>query len=399
MKKRAIWSYTLLCLIFVQGCDLFNQEPELRGTIVSQTKIKSNSRDEVNAAFAANLPLATASYGVDTYKIIYNTIDPAGNPTTASGIVQIPTGTSIKGFTMLAELHGTVTRDADVPSRSSFYQVLTAVYASTGYITVAPDYLGLGDSTYPLHPFVQYKPTVTATVDLMRAAKKLCAELNLKLNGKVLVSGYSQGGYSAMAVHKGLESDYSKEFEVIGSTPMAGPYSLSGVSANMILSGNTHPNPFYFAYVMLAYNQVYQYATSASGILKSPYDTTIPPMFNRNTSGSAINGALPTIPINMLNTTFEQDFRNNANNGLRKALAENDLVNWHPKAPIHLFHCGGDVDVPITNSQMAYEQLKANGAQIEFTIPSQTATHGGCFVPSFMASKVWLDTQLAKIGS
>ncbi|MDB2408597.1 hypothetical protein N9W09_02290, partial [Crocinitomicaceae bacterium] len=53
--------------------------------IISATYM--NTTPQVTLASVANLPL---EYDVETYKIIYNTIDALGNPTIASGAFCIP---------------------------------------------------------------------------------------------------------------------------------------------------------------------------------------------------------------------------------------------------------------------------------------------------------------------
>lgn len=394
--RRFIHAFWILPLLIVaswsfSGCDANTTDDTTgRGSLVSHNLLWSKTKTQLSDDFARSLPLSVGIFDVEAYKVVYNTEDANGKATLASGIVLIPKNSGLKSFTMLVDHHGTITRDIDAPSQSAGYQLFNALYATSGYVTVSADYLGFGDSPQAVHPFVHAKSTVNAVVDLMRAAKKLCASLSVKLNGKTFLTGYSQGGYSAMAVHKGIEENYSKEFTITGSTPMAGPHSVSKVMLDLMLSGTAIPNPFFLPYTVQSYNDLYKFGT-ANDIYASPYNTTIPTMFDRKVSSSTANSQLPSIPLKMLNPTFEQAVRNDPNHPLRKAFQENDLVNWKPKAPIHLYHCAGDKDVPYQNSQMAYDQLKANGATIEFTTPSQTADHGGCFVPAFLGSKGWID--------
>ena len=72
---------------------------------------------------------------------------------------------------------------------------------------------------------------------------------------------------------------------------------------------------------------------------------------------------MPEIPITIMKPEEVHYFEENTNHPLRVALQENDLWNWNPQASIHMFHGEGDELVPYANSQMAYDQFLANGAQ------------------------------------
>src|ERR1017187_3652768 len=88
-----------------------------------------------------------------------------------------------------------------------------------------------------------------------RAAKNYCASNSIGLNGQLFLAGYSQGGDTVMALDRDLERYYTNEFTVTACAPMAGPYDLSGVELNDILSPRCPPNPYYAAYVLVAYHR------------------------------------------------------------------------------------------------------------------------------------------------
>ncbi|MBL7979247.1 MAG: prolyl oligopeptidase family serine peptidase [Bacteroidetes Order II. Incertae sedis bacterium] len=382
-------------LLYQAGCDLLSPEDESgRGSIVSSSLVWSKTKEDLTNTYNEQLPIQLGTFGVDTYKVVYNTVDAEGKPTIASGLVQFPTNTgSLKNYPMLVEFNGTITHDDQAPTRSSFYPILTSMYATSGYIVVVPDHLGFGDNPQTLHPYVHAGTTVTVSVDLMRAARKLASEKGFKWNKKVFITGYSQGGYSALALHRGLDDEYSSEFPVSASAPMAGPYSLAGAMADMILAEKPHPNPFYLPYLLLAYNDIYKFGPTDADYLNAPYSTTLRPLYNRKHFGGEINQSLPAIPLQVLKTEFLNDFKTNPNNGLRKALKENERYDWKPKAPIHFYHCSGDADVPQANSKIAYDKLKANGATVTLTDPAPGEDHGGCFIQAFFASKGWIAEQ------
>ncbi len=228
---------------------------------------------------------------------------------------------------------------------------------------------------------------------MLRASRSFCASNGIGLNGQVFVTGYSQGGHTAMALHRELERYHTNEFTVTASAPMAGPYDMSGVEMSDILSARCPPNPYYAAYVLMAYQSVYALAPSWSNLVVAPYASTIPPLFNGNTISTTINTNMPACNIStILLPAVISSLTNDPGCPLYQALRDNDLYRWKPVAPMRLYHCSGDQDVLPANSQVAYDSFQAQGAtQVQLIDPLPGADHSGCAIPSLEAAKVWFD--------
>ena len=368
-------------------------EPRVgRGATISTTLLAEQSADELNATRnALGFPI-TATYDVTLYKIVYETIDPQGNMTQASGALIIPEGSG--DFPMVTYQHGTMTSRDEAPSAGGFEQVVGMLFAGTGYVVVMPDLLGLGDSP-GLHPFVHAASSASAVIDMLRASQDFLRVDGPDLNGQLFIAGYSQGGYTAMATHREIQANYSDEFTVTASAPLAGPYDLSGAMAETFTQDQPHPSPFYLPYTLFAYNEVYQLYDSPSGFLASPYDETLPPLFDMMHTGGAINAALPSVPDEIIKTDVLVAFKTDPNHPLRQRLRENDLYNWTPEAPMRLYHCAGDKHVPQANSINAFESFHDRGArQVEFYDPMPSADHTACAGPSLLFTKFWFDTMV-----
>jgi pimeloyl-ACP methyl ester carboxylesterase len=369
-------------------------QPAVRGKLISSNHLPSYAAGTLNFIFGVyGITNITAQYGVDRYQIVYETIDPLGGRTTASGGLFIPqqTGTN---WPLLSYSHGTITQTNQVPSVALTEDTLAGLaFASVGYVSVAADLLGLGSSP-GLHPYLHARSEATASVDMLRAARNFCASNGIGLNGQVFVTGYSQGGHVAMALHRELERYHTNEFAVTASAPMAGPYDMSGVEMNDILSARCPPNPYYAAYVVMAYQSVYGLGPSWTNLLVAPYASTIPPLFNGNTGGTTINGVMPTCNIStILWPAVISSLTNDPGCPLYQALRDNDLYRWKPVAPMRLYHCSGDQDVLPANSQVAYDSFHAQGAtQVQLIDPQPGADHTGCAIPSLEAAKAWFDT-------
>lgn len=362
-----------------------------RGKLLTQTGSLVTTNLIAFLLNGAGIPLAP-QYAVQLYRLTYETIDPLGARTTGSAAVAIPQGVG-RPLPFFSYQHGTLTRTNDAPSTSLLFGEIGfgAVIATFGYAAVLPDFLGLGSSP-GLHPYHHARSQATASVDALRAARALCASNNIPLNGQLFLAGYSQGGHATMALHRELESYHTTEFTVTASAPAAGAYDLSGVTAMDFLSGRPQPNPYYFAYLLAAYQSVYQLAPTFGDLLQPPYHTTLPPLLAGNSSGSQINAAMPANPVDILKPELLAAFQTNSNHILRQALRDNDLYAWTPQRPMRMYHCAGDADVIIANSQVTYTNFLSRGAtQVQFIDPQPTADHGGCATPSLLAAKAWFD--------
>ena len=363
-----------------------------RGTLLSSEPLASYTAWQINfLLLVAGIPL-TVSYDVEVYKLVYETIDPFGARTTASGGLAVPKGAANR-WPLLSYQHGTVARKDEAPSSTDAgEQWLGVVVAACGYLAAMPDYLGLGESP-GLHPYHHAASEATAAVDMLRATRAFCQSRRIGLNGQVFLVGYSQGGHATMALHRELEEYHADEFTITASAPMAGAYDLSGVTAEDALSGRPVPNPYYFALLLASYQSVYRLAPSLADMLAPPYDQLLPPLLDGQHSGSEINSVMPKDIARLLRPSFLANLRSNPEAPLRLALRDNDLYRWTPRAPMRLYHCAADGDVIFANSQVALDNFHARGAtQVSLYDPNPSADHGGCVEPGVLMVKHWFDS-------
>jgi hypothetical protein len=227
---------------------------------------------------------------------------------------------------------------------------------------------------------------------MLRATRAYCATNRLALTNRLFLMGYSQGGHATMAFHRELERYHGAEFTVTASAPMAGPYDLSGTTANDFLSGRAMPSPYYFPMLLAAYQSVYRLTNSLADLLAPPYATNLPPLLDGMHSSSEINAVMPGIVTQILRPEVLAAFQNNQNHPLRLALRDNDLCDWTPASPMQLWHCLGDQDVVFGNSVAATNSFRARGVTVPLHDPNSAAGHGDCSLPSFLQAKAWFDT-------
>jgi len=370
-----------------------------RGQIISTIDAGSRSAENIRTLFTIYDPVFAAEinyqYGVDMYAITYETITPDGKETQASGLLAVP-----QSMTAAAPLvsfqHGTILKKTSIPSGlgTGSGMELGLIFGTEGYVVCMSDFLGLGAGT-GLHPYMHAKSEATATIDMIRAAKNKLEELGIQINDELFLLGYSQGGHATMATHKAIEEEYSDEFTVTASAPMAGPFDVSGIMADIVLSQTEYTSPGYLPYMMYAYNMVYNIYDDLESNFKTPYNTDLPPFFDGENlySLSDVNQKMPAIPSDILTDVAYNAIMDKTDAKLWAALEDNDLYDWTPVAPIRMFHCNGDLTVPMANSEKALQSFIDKGVtNAELVNPFEGGTHSTCLLPSILGAKKWINS-------
>ncbi len=374
----------------------FEEKADPRGKVLSTSLMETWTPDQVDSIINTIGGGATAflhvQYGVSVYKVVYQTTDPFGRLTIASGAFCVPNGDSLPALPMVSYQHGTVASDNSVASRRNDEVVIGIVYATSGYMCTMPDLLGLGDSP-GLHPYIHAKSEATAVIDMLRACRDFSTDLNKVWDHRLFLFGYSQGGHSTMATHREIQTYYEPEFVVTGSAPMAGPYDCSGVQAQVITSFDPYPTPGYLPYVLFSYQMVYHLVPDVVALLKPPYDSIIPPMFDGTHDIGEINNVSNPVPRLMVKDAEMAAFDADPNHPLKVALRKNDLYDWIPKSPVKMFYCSSDDQVNYQNSIVAYNHFVAAGATtVSLFETADNLNHGDCALPTMLFGKLYLDS-------
>jgi len=346
------------------------------------------------------------------YHIEYATVGGAGEATTASGVFMVPTGPGPNctgSRPMVLYAHGTTTdRDynmADLQNAETLS--LAALFASQGYIVVAPNYAGYDTSTLPYHPYLIADQQSKDMIDALTAARTalpLASLTTVKDNGRLFITGYSQGGYVAMATHRAMQA---AGMNVTASAPMSGPYALEAfvdaVFNGEVNGGATVSSTLLLTAYQTAYGNIY---SDAADVFEPQYAAGIQTLLPTTTPRSQLyaQGKLPEFALfslsppapefaaltpatspaslaevfalgfgagNLLQNSYRLSYLQDAQahpDGAtpalpwRQALQRNDLRNWVPAAPVLL--CGGDVDPLVfwLNTQLMQNYWTAQAA-------------------------------------
>ncbi|MGF6769965.1 poly(3-hydroxybutyrate) depolymerase [Paraburkholderia sp. GAS199] len=394
--------------------ELLDQRVTLRLSAAAFAKLLASNASGQQLAQLAGTPVC----GVDIVTYRYRTIGGAGEATTASGALMIPTGraTACSGARpLMIYAHGTTayrnynladitqTDPGNVDGAGEGIGV-AAIYAAQGYMVVASNYAGYAGSDLPYHPYLNGDQQSADVIDSLRAARTVLnatrSDKRPRENGKLFVTGYSQGGYVAMATHRALQA---AGVNVTAAAPGSGPYALAA-TADALIEGEVNLGSTLFTVLVVtgyqqAYGNLYRrpgdfyeaaYAPGIENLLPSvqSLDTLfakgkLPPLHLFSSTPPAPQFAdltpptAPPLAPPALTPLFASGFgsgdlvRNSYRLGLledamanpdgafpnatsallpaarpaqplRQAFKRNDLRNWVPRAPVLM--CGGNSD-------------------------------------------------------
>ena len=246
----------------------------------------------------------TPACDIAVYHYRYETVGAANEATTASAALMVPVGSAPAcggPLPIVLYAHGTTTdRTFNIANLQDTSNVegliLAAFFASQGYIVVAPNYAGYDTSTLGYHPYLIADQQSKDMIDALTAARtalQLTALLGSSDNGKLYVTGYSQGGYVAMATQRAMEA---AGMPVTAAAPMSGPYALAAF-VDAVFFGEVNASATVSSTLLVnAYQQAYgNIYTSTLDVFEPQYATGIETLLPSTTPRAQLyaEGKLP----------------------------------------------------------------------------------------------------------
>ena len=340
-----------------------------RGEVVSVVPVASFSAAQLGQ-YLKSIQLGSWStlvrYGVDGYRVLYRTISVDGGPTTASGLVVLPQRAAHR-LRAVEFGHGTDVPRRDAPSfgLESDGRLAGLVAASAGFAAVAPDFLGLGAGPGH-HPFMHAASEASASLDMLRASLTIAARHGRRLDPRVFVTGFSQGGQAAMALGQVLQHGADPRLRLGALAPVSGTYDIAGAEIPAMFSGQIAPKSatLYLPYFLLAWNRIYHLYQRPAQAFRAPYDHTMPVLYDGYHTSSQIDaGRAPTVRA-LLTPRFLR-LLHHPSGALLRGLQINDATcGWHPNVPARLYAARADRDSVIANAWHCQAALAAHGAHV-----------------------------------
>lgn len=422
----------LLAVVVLAGCGggdssgpTVNNDTQTRGTLVASPP-NQVPIPQADGSFGSTLPPAqfaqmleaakpgltqitgTPKCAVSLYHMKYITVGGAGEATDATSAIMVPSGTDpacAGPRPVVLYAHGTEVEKAFNMANIREHaeaSLVAATFAAQGFIVIAPNYAGYDVSSLSYHPYLNAEQQANDMVDAMRAARKAFSAIGAQDSGKLVVAGYSQGGFVAMATQRAMQTTYASEFRVSALAGMSGPYAMTlfgdAIMAGSPPLGGTAFLPMIMTSWQKSYGGLY---SSTSDIYEAPYATGIESLLPGPFTATQLfaSGKLPQTATfaadslpgpssaafsaffgagNLFKSSFRTAYLTDAQQNpcntataapiqctpahpLRKALLKNDLRTYVPNVPTML--CGGNADPTVfyVNTQATQAYLLGSG--------------------------------------
>ncbi|PWJ42305.1 lipase family protein [Sediminitomix flava] len=403
---RKLTSYLLLFFflgVFSSCEDLLNndeeqEQPSSNVYLVDKSLKLEHTEETLKALVQLGYGPDVANYftkGIKAYVITYRSIY-EGNEVELSGVLSVPDDAMTNAYPLLLAQRGTITRDVDAPSLSGI--PVYELFAGAEYITFTPDLIGFGASADLDHPYFDYRYTATASIDMYRAVLEALEELEVQKTDEFYITGYSQGGYSALATHKYIQENES-DIIVTANAPGAGGYDLKTLIAN-IVAEDTYPSPVLLTMPILTYNNLYVKG-ELTDYFNPTYASKLPELLNGTANVDGINLQLTQNLADLFNTDFLANLRSDEGTTVLDQYFEaNSVHDWTPTAPITFYHHTQDEIIAVESTEATVASMSDGGATVNYieldqftpAIEEGKSVHGEAAIYSFVQSLLLLRT-------
>ncbi|WP_242905760.1 alpha/beta hydrolase family protein [Actinomadura terrae] len=352
-----------------------------RGKLVSAEHLGTMSAGKVRAWLASDhFDATSARYGVDTYRLVYRTVDTHRRATTASGLLVLPRN----GKRMLRTVsytHGTMSYKPDAPSTTPdvWGPGAAITYGSAGFATVAPDYLGLGRGP-GVHPWKDVPSETSASLDMLRAAREFVPRKGRTLDGRILVTGFSQGASSALGLARALQDGAEPRLRLQAVAPISGGYDFRGAELPALLKGRLHPkmSVAYASYLLTSWNRIHGgiYRMPAE-LFQQPYAGRVERYFDSTTPGEVMLAGLPDTLGELLTPRGFDVLRHPSGTFAQALRVDGEVCTaWTPRVPVRLYEISKDEQAANANTAHCAAAFKARGVEAP-VIDVGDQTYGG----------------------
>ena len=335
---------------------------------------------------------------VTLYKLTYQSTVPDKNnePAVTTGIIAIPSKLA-DGNPMLSYQHGTVLSKKEVPSfieESMETKLPVAQFAGNGYIVIAPDYHGLGESTLQNSYFVQ-KTTEQACLDLYVAAQEFLKQKNISV-GHFFTLGWSQGAYNTLTYLRRLEQE---GIAVNATATAATPSDLNYFIIRSIVNPKPEDAPWGVACIsnlFFSYEHYHGLHGLTEKAIRPEFLQYAKNLYEHKIEFPEFFEKTPHTVTELLTPEFIKEVQLGIS-PLCHALTESEGYRWKSTTPLRSYYGGKDEAVPVDLAQLAIHYQaslgKTNGEAID---AGQMADHRATYAYALYHVKPWFDSFIKK---
>jgi dienelactone hydrolase len=328
-----------------------------------------------NQGYGRYAPLMQSN--VLPFRVIYTTEYPKGTKINVSGVLLVPENYDPL-FPVVVLNHGTYGNRNSAPSKEvqNHFSMSTEVFlgmAITSAFNCAllmPDYIGYGESQSVTHPYIHEESLGQTGLDFIRAFREYANDpaVSMQFNSNIFITGYSEGGYAAVALHKAIDAHPSEGLKVIKNVAGAGAYDLEAFSKAIV----SNPQPLglrmlsSYLWVLGMYKNDFMYSKVYADIFSETDNALLQSIgynlayFSNETAGLTLHD----VASELFQPEFISGILDETDAEFIRISRENSLVDFVPKDS--LIFVWGDADswVYPVNSENAYSVMRNKGCKV-----------------------------------
>ncbi len=344
--------------------------------LVNREKSMVLSKDSIislltRKGYEAFAPLMSTN--VTLYKVTYTTEYPQGTFIQASGVIFVPDSLDA-AFPTVVYTHGTCLQQ-EAPSlladSVNKYNngMLTALALASAYhcVVLEPDYIGYGASAFITHPYLHKVSLAQSCMDIIKAYRENAGKQALPFNNNIVVTGYSEGGYTAVALHEKIQETPAAGFTVKKTVAGSGPYDNTAIALEL-MTKSTDLNPVEvssFLWVLEMFKTDYHYSKPYSDIFSEEDNALLKAQDYNLAYLAPVQYGLHSNPALLFKPELVTGVLDGTEQELLTISKENSLVEFAPKDSLIFVYGGADTWVYPVNTENAYNAMSAKGCKVK----------------------------------
>jgi hypothetical protein len=321
LRTVVLWMTCVAIMMAISGCNSHGDHTSssTRGSLITDPPLRvahltaSDLESALNGSAEGQsllLLAGTPQCGIDVHYIDYVTVGALGEETSATGALMVPNGTTAPcsgARPIVLYAHGTADEKtyniASIldPSNAGYGEsvLMAAMFAAQGYIVVASNYAGYDTSPLPYHPYLNADQQSKDMIDALTAARSALGGIpaaGTTDDGRLFITGYSEGGHVAMATQRALQ-DLGQT--VTAAAPMSGPYAMEAMGDAVITGSVNLGSTLFIPLIINSYQNAYGNVYSAvTDFYSASYATGIESLLPGQSYASLVgSGLLPQLAL------------------------------------------------------------------------------------------------------
>ena len=377
-----------ILLLLLAGCAKDPQEQPARNDYLVQadevTAMKKEMLKTYLGLFAGYEQYATlVQSDVRRFHVVYATEYPEGTTINVSGALLISKNYDARFPTILFN-HGTnsdrnsapsIDIQSSTPTSSIEVFMGTVVASAFDCAVLIPDYIGYGESKHITHPYTHGESLGQTGLDFIRAYREYMSapDVALPFNNNIVITGYSEGGYASVALHKTIDAHPSEGLKVFKTVAGAGAYDLPAFSKEIL----SNPNPLgtrmlsSYLWVIGMYKKDFQYSKNYTDIFSETDNALLQSInydlayySNENPDGTP-KLQLNEVPSQLFKPAFISGVVGGTDAEFIRISQQNSFIDFTPKDSVIFVYGDADRWVYPVNSKNAYDAMSAKHCPVK----------------------------------